>query len=331
VIPNKHKHLTVGVLCQNGLPHLTRCLDSLPALTDCAPSVDFILVDSASTDDTLKEMRDFAASRNDTRIFRMQGKVNQSATRNVILEYARPGSVFLVDGDVEINREFVVEALNEIWSGMADIVYGQLPEIWHTADHVAYMDAPDRYKVSKKKYTHTFMGIALLGPRVLEGKYRYDEEMRRYEDFEFSIRMSDHFRILSLPRIMGTHYTIHYHSTDRIDDFYKYSYQRPAGQFIRNNIKHPKRLWKARDAYSGNLIGLTEQILLLLSLLSGKLLIIATVALLILIDISRFKIQGRLHRYIPMRIIGAWQLLSGFLKPEQQNLIYETTEVSIQR
>ena len=59
--------LTVGVVAQNGLPHLTRCLDSLPTLADCAEAVEFILVDAASSDGTLAAMRSFSEVRTDTR------------------------------------------------------------------------------------------------------------------------------------------------------------------------------------------------------------------------------------------------------------------------
>lgn len=314
-------------MAQDGLPHLKRCLDSLPALADCAAMVDFILVDSASTDGTLDVMRAFASTQPNTRVFAMTGKVNQSVTRNVILDNARPGAVFLVDGDVELSHQFVLAALAEIEAGNADIVYGQLPEIWHTSDHNAYATGPDRYQIVRRCYTHTFMGSVLLGPQVLAEGCRYDREMRRFEDVEFSIRISERFRILALPMPMGTHYTIQYHSTYRIGTFYRDSYLRPAGRFFRMNFRKPWRLWWARKVFVGNLIGLCEQLCLLLALLSMHPLSIALVTALIVADAVRFAVRGRIHQFLPIRIRGPWQILSGVFMERRVSLDYQTREI----
>jgi glycosyltransferase involved in cell wall biosynthesis len=321
------KHLTIGVLSRDGLPHLERCLASLPALADCAVSVEFILVDSASTDRTLDAMRAFADHRN-ARVFSMTGNVNQSVTRNLILDHARDGALLLVDGDVAVSRDFVIAALAEIASGHADIVCGQLPEIWHTSDHEPYADSADRYQVSRRRYTHYFMGNVMLGPRVLADGCRYDPEMRRFEDVEFSIRISERFRILTLPVPIGTHYTIPYHSTYRIGSFYKDAYLKPAGRFVRINWRRPWRLWWSRSIFVGHATGLAEQLGLLLALWSGSAAAVALVGAVIACDIARFAIKGRLHQFVPIRVRGPWQILSGVFTERPAPLDYRATEVS---
>src|SRR5262249_2534763 len=130
--------LTVGVICRNGLPHLMKCLATLPGIEGSAQEVDFILVDSASTAETLGDMLAFAAGRRDTRVFSMSGLVNSSAARNVVLRNARPGAVFLVDGDVAVNRSFVDAALEELDRNSCEIVNGRLAEILHDREHRPY-------------------------------------------------------------------------------------------------------------------------------------------------------------------------------------------------
>jgi glycosyltransferase involved in cell wall biosynthesis len=326
---SKINRLTIGVLAKDGLPHLLRCLDSLPGLADCADSVDFVLVDSASKDGTLNAMREFATTNDNTRVFAMKGAVNQSVTRNVILDNARPGAVFLIDGDVAISHDFVLAALAEIEAGNTEIAYGQLPELWHTADHEAYAEGADCHKISRRTYTHTFMGNVLLGPQVLADGCRYDPQMRRFEDVEFSIRISEHFRILALPIPMGTHYTIPYHSKYRINTFYKDSYLRPAGRFLRINIRAPWRLWWSRKVFVGNIIGLGEQLGMLLALLSANPVASAAAAAVVAVDAGRFVIGGRMHQFIPIRIRGPWQIISGIFMERPVRLDYETTEVKL--
>jgi glycosyltransferase involved in cell wall biosynthesis len=325
----KITHLTVGVLARDGLPHLQMCLQSLPALADCAENVGFLLVDSASKDGTLEAMCAFASRSKHVRVFAMKGCVNQSVTRNVILDNAAPGAVLLVDGDVAISRDFVLAALAEIAGDNAEIVHGQLPEIWHTSEHRAYADGGDRYQISRRRYTHYFMGNVMLGPQVLASGCRYDPQMRRFEDVEFSIRISEHFRILALPIPIGTHYTIQYHSPYRIAAFYKDAYLRPAGRFIRINLRRPRRLWWARTIFAGHLIGVTEQFCLLLAVISFSPSAIAVVAAFIGADVGRFAIKGRLRQFIPIRVRGPWQIVSGAFMEKPVSLEYETIEIRL--
>ena len=325
----KFKHLTVGVLAKDGLPHLQTCLESLPALADCAEKVEFLLVDSASKDGTLEAICAFATRNDHARVFAMKGSVNQSVTRNVILDNSAPGAVLLVDGDVAISRDFVLAALAEIADGAAEIVHGQLPEIWHTSQHSAYADGGDRYQISRRRYTHYFMGNVMLGPRALASGCRYDRQMRRFEDVEFSIRIGEQFRILALPIPIGTHYTIQYHSTYRIGAFYKDAYLRPAGRFFRINLLKPWRLWWARPIFAGHLIGMAEQLCLLIALVSRSPLNIAIVAAVIGADVLRFAVKDRIHQFIPIRIRGPWQIVSGTFMEKPVCLDYETIEIRI--
>jgi len=325
----KITHLTVGVLARDGLPHLQMCLQSLPALADCAGTVDFLLVDSASRDATLKAMCAFASRGNRVRVFAMKGAVNQSATRNVILDNAAPGAVLLIDGDVAISRDFVLSGLEEIAAGNAEIVHGQLPEIWHTSAHRAYADGGDRYQIYRRCYTPYFMGNVLLGPQVLASGCRYDLQMRRFEDVEFSIRISEQFRILALPIPIGTHYTIQYHSPYRIGAFYRDAYLRPAGRFIRINLRRPWRLWRSRRIFIGHLIGFAEQLCLVIAAVSLNGLATAIVAAVIAADILRFASNGRIHQFVPIRVRGPWQILAGTFMEKPVNLDYETIEIPV--
>lgn len=319
--------LTVGVSCQNGLPHLARCLEALPAIVGCAEEVDFILVDAASTDGTLAAMLSFAAGRSDTRVFSMSGVVNASATRNVTLRNARPGAVFLVDGDVAVNRQFVDSALAEFRHDSCDIVFGRLPEVLHDGQHRPYGRTADRYKVHRRGYRESFGGIVLWAPHVLAANVHYDETLRRLEDVALALELSDKYRILGLPVEMGTHYTVDYFHRDRVGEFYRRAYMRPFGRLIRDNVMSPSRIWHLRRGLKGYFVGFGLIALLLASIATGSLTAVAIVVVMIGADVARFAWQHRLNMWIPIRLIGMLHIVSGFVVPERQKLDYRVRQV----
>jgi glycosyltransferase involved in cell wall biosynthesis len=318
--------LTVGVSCQNGLPHLSRCLASLPALVGCAEKMDFILVDAASSDGTLATMLAFASGRPDTRVYSMSGIVNLAATRNVILSKARPGAVFLVDGDIAVSPAFVDAALEEFRAGRCEIAYGRLPEILYDKQARPYGRTVDRYKVADKGYAKHFGGVVMFAPQLLAEGVRYDETLRRAEDLALSTALADKFRIQRLPIEMGVHHSVAYYHPDRIGDFYRKAYMRPYGRLIVDNLTRPWRIWNVRRGISGYVLGFALVVFLLGAIVSGSLVAVALAVAAIAFDLARFYRQGRLSSWVPTRLVGMAQLVWGVVLPERQRLDYVVRE-----
>ena len=318
--------LTVGIACRDGLPHLHACLAALPAVVACAAEVEFILVDSASSDGTLEAMLAFAQNRRDTRVLSMRGHVNLAATRNVLLDAARPGAVFIVDGDVAIEAAFVAAALAALEAHRCDIVFGRLPELLHDGSHRLIGRNSDRYRVDRERFRTVFHGIVLLGETVVRSGVRYDTRLRRGEDTDLAVRLVERFRILALAMDMGTHYSVPYYHADRRVAFYRQRYMRPIGTMIRKHLLYPKRLWRGRHVFAGGATGLLTQALLVLALLSTSSTAIAAVAALIGVDFGCLAMRGRSHHFVPVRIIGAWFLAWGILFPEWNTPRFQLTE-----
>ncbi|MCP5373458.1 MAG: glycosyltransferase [Hyphomicrobiales bacterium] len=307
--------LTVGIACRNGLPHLTACLDALPAVAARVPGVRFVLVDSGSSDGTLAAMQAFAGGRADTRVLSMQGHVNLSATRNVILDAAGPGPVFLVDGDVAVEPGFVAAALAALAEDRADIVFGRLPEVLYDGQHRRIAEGGDRYAVGGGGPCHLFHGIVMLGPAVTAARPRYDPRLTRCEDTDMSIRLSGRFRILALPMVMGIHHTVSYYHADRRGAFYREQYTRPLGALIRKHLAAPRRLWHGHSVFAGVATGLATQALLAAALATGQAAAIAAALALMALDFAQLALRGRYRNYVPVRLVGAWFLVLGFLAP----------------
>ncbi len=320
--------LTVGVIARDGMPFIEKCLGSLDALTGCAEEVEFILVDSASADGTQRAMLEFAATRPTVRVFALEGIVNAAVARNVVLRHAKAGAVFLVDGDVEVDREFVVSALRELSCHKCDIVCGQLPEIFHDHNNVPYATNPDRYRIDGRKYVRRFSGLVLLGPTVTKQGHLYDESFRRSQDLEFSMRLALKFKILALPIPMGKHYTVPYLHAARIKKYHREMYVRPAGRLLRNNIHRPVHLWHFRRTFSGHLVGFLFVSLFFLSAVSESAPLIVVTVSLILLDVARFVLNGRAQEWIPIRIIGMLHLMHGIVFPEVHEVRYTMVELT---
>lgn len=322
---------TVGAIARDGALHLPKTLAAVESVfAELKPDYDcrLLLVDSASTDTTGAIMREFAATHDYVRVFELSGQVNASAARNAYLEHVENGYLMVIDGDIALELEFIKAAIDEIKADNADVIYGKLPEVWYDENAVAYGGQDDRYKVSQREYIKWFKGAFLLSPKAVAEGFRFDERCRRLEDIEFSVRVGEKFRVLTLPIVMGTHHTDGYHSQSRLKDFIKGGYQIPAGQFIRSNLLKPKRIVRVKRAYIGYLVGLALQGIVVLGLLLMSPLIALAGVGLLLFDFFRFKRQGRAEEFVPLRFIGAWQLLIGLFTPRRATGPYEVREVN---
>lgn len=318
--------LTLGIACRNGLPHLHVCLAALPAVAARVAGTAFLLVDSGSSDGTLAAMEDFARGRNDTRVLSMRGTVNLSATRNVILEAARPGAVFIVDGDVAVEADFVAAAMQALRSGRADIVYGGLPEIHYDGSHRAIGKASDRYAVGDGGPRPLFHGVVLLGPAVTAAGVRYDARLARCEDTDLAVRLADRFQIMALPQTMGTHHTIPYYHADRWRAVLRQGYARQMALLVRKHLAAPRRLWRGRSTFAGPATGLVTQAFLLAALASSLPAAIAAAAGLMALDFAALALRGRAHHYVPVRLVGAWQLAWGLVVPAWDRPDFQVVE-----
>jgi glycosyltransferase involved in cell wall biosynthesis len=323
--------LTVGVIARNGLPHLRPCLDSLADILGAFDNAQSILVDSGSQDATLAAMVEFACLHGKTRVFSIEGRMNAASARNVILKHAQPGALFLVDGDVSINPQFLREGLAAIAAGAADVVVGQLPEVLHDGAHRPIGRNPDRYGIGRQRYVAVTGGVSLLAPHVLANAPRFDERLRTGEDPDFSVRLADRFRILALPVAMGTHYTIDYAHPDRRWTLWRTLHVRPKGTLLRKHLIHPRRLWRLRRSVSGIGLGAAMQIGLVGAILTAGWPGAAVAVAVILLDAARTTHRRGLIGFLLLRFVSPWVLLYGLLFPERATTRYVVREVPTER
>ncbi len=307
------KTLTIGVIARNGMPFLEPCLDSLPPRRAFDMEVDIILVDCCSTDQTTQTMLSFAQERPATQVYRIEGHANSAVARNVVLTRNRGTYLMLLDGDTTLSYQFLETAIAEIQTGRADCVNGALHEQRYDQNDEPEGETFFRIKVPTPELVRTSGGTILLGPAVVKSGITYDERLRRGQDRDFALQISEEYRLLRIPTSMGTHLTHHYYSSKRINDFYQQSYQRPLGIFLRKHMWFPTRLWKILKWEVGIFVGFAYYLLLFISLSTLNPYIFLSLLVGLGIDYLRFSLHGRSHEFVPIRLASPLMVIQGFL------------------
>jgi glycosyltransferase involved in cell wall biosynthesis len=110
---------------------ITTCLESVfraienNMLVDC----DVIFVDSKSSDDSVQRAKKFKGAR----IFQITGQYNAAVARNIGGSEAKGDVLFFLDGDMELESNFIAEALKLIKSGIK-YFSGQIKEVFYDED-----------------------------------------------------------------------------------------------------------------------------------------------------------------------------------------------------
>ena len=240
------------VVAKNEEFGIDKCLASLSKmqLNDC----EIICVDSGSTDDTLSVMKRYAANSSIIQIYQCKGYVNSAIARNVGLKHISKKNIFFVDGDVELNQDFIVEALEIINSGKATIVTGQLSEIYYTSDYSKEVRrVVDRFSINEEKKVYLSGGCFIVGASLLKKVGLWDEQMDRNQDIDFTLRLSRGGYFLAIPISMGTHHTLSY--SERPWLHVKKRYPMYFGMLIRKNLDRPRAVLSLLKQNRGFLAG----------------------------------------------------------------------------
>jgi glycosyltransferase involved in cell wall biosynthesis len=227
------------VIARNEEFSINKCLDSIVSmgLHNC----EVICVDSDSSDNTLEVMKSYTGKIENLQIIQISGNVNAATARNAGMQYATRDFIFFVDGDIELNSEFIKKALSKIESGLAECVTGGLDEIIYSENfsQIQSEKKPRRYYPNEKRI-YDSGGTFITTRSIINKVGNWDERMVRNQDFDYVLRISRHGRLLAIPVVMGIHHTLSY--TDRPWNHFKKGYPMIFGLLIRKNLDQPWRL-----------------------------------------------------------------------------------------
>lgn len=213
-------------LCMNSI---NRCIDNHKLL-----DTEIIYVDSKSTDKTLQIIK-----RNYPKIklISIVGETNAAVGRNVgAIESAGNDLIFL-DGDMELNSEFIQNIVDNEGMLKYDFASGNITHYLYDSNW-KYVNAFNMYKKDKDHVGNRLGGAAFVVKKELWKKIGgMNTHYVRSEDMDFWFRLSKiGYPLLIKKEVMGIHHTISYYNKNRflkmiLNGSYLYS-----GVFVRSNI-----------------------------------------------------------------------------------------------
>ena len=120
------KKISIIVPCFNVSEYINRCLKSLVNQTIGIENIEIILVDDASTDNTLELLESWEKEYSESiMVITYEENLRQGGARNVGLEYASGEYIGFVDADDWVEEDFYEEAYSIAKKGDYDVVRGK--------------------------------------------------------------------------------------------------------------------------------------------------------------------------------------------------------------
>ncbi len=262
--PDNLPAISVLMANYNGAPYLRQAIESV--LTQTHPSLELILVDDGSSDDSVTIANEIAATDARLRVFSGKRFGGPAPVRNFALDQVRGDWVAVVDSDDVIHPErfeHMLAAANDL---KADILIDDLAifdtDISAPKDTMLKGDYAEKPQaVSEVTYIHsnfifgkgTALGYAkpfLHWAKMRDGKWRYDERLRIGEDYDLIVRLlAAGFSMWTLPQQLY-YYRKHAQSISyRLDDGSLQSLRSAAEDAVAREQKRPE----ARQAHVARL------------------------------------------------------------------------------
>ncbi len=197
--------LSVVIIARNEAAHIERAITSVLRAVRPFPQAEVLLVDSASTDETVDIARRFPLT-----IVRLRPSwpKSASAARYIGMKVSRGTFIMHLDGDMELDEQWLVRALPVLrthpQAAGVDGYYrnvtvrpGQPPELYDEHRSFSPQPVPVRY----------FTGAALYRRAALEAVGGFNPYLISEEEPELCIRLRGNgYQLLRLPYLMGLHY-----------------------------------------------------------------------------------------------------------------------------
>ncbi len=230
------RDLSVVVIARNESFGIRKCLGALTSLP--MENSQIICIDSGSTDDTRAIMDSYARTCHAVEVHSIQGILNAAVARNAGMRLVSRDFLLFLDGDMEVEQEFVEQALEILRCGQAGMVTGQLKETYYSPDFAGPLRVvQDRFHVHRQRRFWHSGGAFMVRSSIARAAGLWDESLAVNEDYDYTLRLSRLTRGLAIPVAMGTHHTLQRRPAP-LDDLRK---GRPLcfGVVVRRNLDRP--------------------------------------------------------------------------------------------
>ncbi len=274
------------VIAKNGVFIIDRCMKSIIDASQKLTDYEIIFIDSYSTDGTFEKVK--AIQNDKVHIYRITKNANQARARNLGAKNAQYDFLFFIDGDVEIDMDFIVSAITEMQStSNVEYVHGRLKEIQYSNGYKEILQIiADRKGIKKKSYNKGVSGgIFIVSKRGFHDVGGFNEEFDSSEDRDFMFRFRKNHKIMALPQIMGTHHTISYINIRRLSMTTRNASYKYVGYLLRKHLLSFNDVFSIMKWEKGVFFGGFVYLILLLGIILNSPLIKVFGLVLFLVDI----------------------------------------------
>lgn len=174
---NKKPLVTVYTVARNMSEYIHLTMDSVQSLWNRC-EIEYILVDDASTDDTLEMMLKFAAARPRVQVIANDTNIGLAASCNKVLKSAQGDYMLRVDGDDLISSGSVEQMLKIARAQRASAVYASYNEI----------DKDGKVLAVKPPQENHHAGCALMDRRLLQ-EIGFRDGLRNWDSLDIFLKL----------------------------------------------------------------------------------------------------------------------------------------------
>ena len=173
---------------------------------------EIVYVDSQSTDDSIKRAKAF----DKIKIFKITGKYNAAIARNIGAVESKGDVLFFIDGDMEIQSDFLSLVYNKIDGLLYDFVSGQFNNNYYD-NNGNYLFSENYFSLKKDQYQTTTGGLFLIKKNIWESVNGMRTKYKKSQDLDIGLRLSKiGIKLLRKKELLAKHYTISYNDSSRM-------------------------------------------------------------------------------------------------------------------
>jgi len=303
------------VIAKNEIFNIEKCIHEIVDTAECLDDYEIVFVDSASTDGTMQKVQGILNGK--IRIIQITLNPNAARARNLGADCAQFEYIFFIDGDVVIDKAFLLFALDELRKNpKVGCVLGQLEEIQYSKGFGSVQKViADRLNINERSINRILPGgIFMVRKAVYTEIHGMDERFDIYEDRDLGLRILKGHQIIAVPYKMGTHHTVSYRDIYRI--FSRLSLIRFIGLLLRRNFFDPKNLFLIVKLEYGLFLGMAAWVILGSYFIFHNIILLFIFLTILLFDlfkglkVDRKDLPGRLveHYFYPFIILESFIL-----------------------
>lgn len=202
---------------------LSKCFESIICSIEKnrISNYEIIYVDSRSTDDSVERAKKIS----DIKIFSITGKCNAAIARNIGGKEAQGNILFFLDGDMELQADFIPALFNEEGEMIHPFVSG-IHCHWYYDTKWQFLKTGLSLREESNWYRSVTGGFFIIKKELWNVVGGMDSRLIAYEDMDLGLRITKKgIRQLVIAKVGINHHTIAYNDSSRIwNMFQKYRY-----------------------------------------------------------------------------------------------------------